>query len=204
MRPALPAKPSHLSPMVNPTKTFNSSIVDKHYVNKVTLPSKIVNSKSNKTSGSFHPATPNSDTSGLVKASLATVIPTDNSSPAASDLDSKSIQLNLSPINANKNSINDDTENGAGDSEAGIKRVSSASIKSIRNSGDHVKFSFDDQKNKSTVKGYLPSKDQTSRSSLPPKQVIIYLSTLHLCKTILLFHINKQNYSWTRLCHNPG
>ena len=144
-RPALPAKPSHLVGSVKPT---NSAIVDRH-VQKVT-PTKIVNSKN------FSKSSP-----GLVKASLATVIPSDVTNR---DLESKSIQLNLQPINSDNNT----TENGS--DTVGGKRVSSASIQNIRKSGSHVNIKFDDSSSSSAkIKTHLPGGDV--KKTLPPKQV---------------------------------
>ena len=144
-RPALPAKPSHL---VGNVKPANSAIVDRH-VQKVT-PTKIVNSKN------FSKSSP-----GLVKASVATVIPSDVTNR---DLESKSIQLNLHPINSDNNT----TENGS--DTVGVKRVSTASIQNIRKSGSHVNIKFDDSSSSSAkIKTHLPGGDV--KKTLPPKQV---------------------------------
>ena len=91
---------------------------------------------------------------GLVKASVATVIPSDSKELSRSkELGSASIQLNLHPIKA--------------DSDAeGVKRVSSSSIQNIRNSGNHVNFKFDDKKG---PRNHLPGLE--NKKTLPPKQV---------------------------------
>ena len=153
-RPALPAKPSHLSPMVN-SKPVSSAIVDRH-VHKVT-PTKIVN-KPGAFRDTSRPSAVKNGGSGLVKASVATVIPSD-SRDASKDLGSKSIQLNLHPITGGQVG----SEN---DSEMGVKRVSASSIQNIRNSGNHVNFKFDDKKG---AKNHLPGMEHNK--ALPPKQV---------------------------------
>ena len=96
----------------------------------------------------------------MVKASVATVIPSD-SRDASKDLGSKSIQLNLHPINSSQGQ--GDSEN---DAEMGVKRVSASSIQNIRNSGNHVNFKFDDKK---VAKNHLPGME--NKKVLPPKQV---------------------------------
>ena len=100
---------------------------------------------------------------GIVKASLATVIPdadVNKQDANVKDLETKSIQLNLRPINSQN-----DSENIC---ELGTKRVSPETIQSIRNSGNHVNFKFDDKSN-SNVKTHLPGKE--TKKPLPPKQV---------------------------------
>lgn len=157
-RPALPAKPSHLSPMVS-GKPVSSAIVDRH-VQKVT-PTKIVSKPGAFRDTSRPSAVKNTGGgSGLVKASVATVIPSD-SRDASKDLGSKSIQLNLHPINSSQGQ--GDSEN---DAEMGVKRVSASSIQNIRNSGNHVNFKFDDKK---VAKNHLPGME--NKKVLPPKQV---------------------------------
>ena len=153
-RPALPAKPSHL--MVS-GKPVSSAIVERH-VQKVT-PTKIVSKPGAFRDTSRPSAVKNSSGgSGLVKASVATVIPSDSRN-ASQDLGSKSIQLNLHPINMGQSH----SEN---DADMGVKRVSASSIQNIRNSGNHVNFKFDDKK---VAKNHLPGIE--NKKVLPPKQV---------------------------------
>merc|ERR1711936_1512324 len=98
--------------------------------------------------------------SGLVKASLANDIPSDTPSSEQDaktrDLENKSIQLNLRPINSES------------DNEKGTKRITSASIQNIRNSGNVVNFVFDDKSGGG--KTHLPGTSESAKSS-PPKQV---------------------------------
>ena len=160
-RPALPAKPSHLSPMVNgkTASSVRSAVADRQNVQKVT-PSKVVKSKS---PGSL--LSSQTGSSGLVKASLANVIPSDTPSreqdAKTRDLENKSIQLNLRPIKSEN-----DTEKGAND--VGTKRITSTSIQNIRNSGNVVNFVFDDKSGGG--KSHLPGSSESAKSP-PPKQV---------------------------------
>ena len=98
----------------------------------------------------------------MVKASVATVIPSDSRN-ASQDLGSKSIQLNLHPINIGQSH----SEN---DADMGVKRVSASSIQNIRNSGNHVNFKFDDKK---VAKNHLPGIE--NKKVLPPKQVSLFI-----------------------------
>ena len=143
-RPALPAKPSHLG-----GKPVSSAIVDRH-VQKVTPTKNLARPGAMRDSVRASPAR----SGGLVKASVATVIPSDSKELSRSkELGSASIQLNLHPIKA--------------DSDAeGVKRVSSSSIQNIRNSGNHVNFKFDDKKG---PRNHLPGLE--NKKTLPPKQV---------------------------------
>lgn len=112
------------------------------------------------------PAQTGSSNGGLVKASLANVIPSDSpgleQDAKTRDLEHKSIQLNLRPINSEK-----ETEKGTDDK--GTKRITSASIENIRNSGNVVNFVFNDKS--SGVKTHLPAGASDSAKSSPPKQV---------------------------------
>ena len=194
-RPALPAKPSHLSPMVNgkPASSLRSTIVDRH-VQKVT-PTKVVKSNYDKKStGAFRPAGAGAGapsqtaSSGLVKASLANVIPSDTPSSEQDaktrDLENKSIQLNLRPINSES-----DTEKGANDK--GTKRITSASIQNIRNSGNVVNFVFDDKSGGG--KTHLPGTSESAKSS-PPKQVrqLGHLQQVSPCLPVSLLAISPR------------
>ena len=104
---------------------------------------------------SSYRTTAKSDSNGLVKASIATVIPTDAN--AAQDLDHRSVHLR--PINSEAH--NDATEDAS--DLIGTKRVSQTSIENIRNGGNHVRISFDDIKK---TNSHLPAS-----KALPPKQV---------------------------------
>ena len=168
-RPALPAKPSHLSPLVPPSKpsSVRSAIVDRHLQKQTPTTTKAVRSNYDKKStGAFRAGASPAQTGsngGLVKASLANVIPSDSpgleQDAKTRDLEHKSIQLNLRPINSEK-------ETKKGTDDKGTKRITSASIENIRNSGNVVNFVFNDKS--SGVKTHLPS-DQAKSS--PPKQV---------------------------------
>merc|ERR1719361_1272726 len=161
--------------MVNgkPASSLRSTIVDRH-VQKVT-PTKVVKSTYDKKStGAFRPAGAGAGSgapsqtasSGLVKASLANVIPSDTPSSEQDaktrDLENKSIQLNLRPINSES-----DTKKGTDDK--GTKRITSASIENIRNSGNVVNFVFNDKS--SGVKTHLPAGAPDQAKGSPPKQV---------------------------------
>ena len=176
-RPALPAKPSHLSPLV-PAKpsSVRSSIVDRHLQKLTTTPSTTATTKAaksnyeKKSTGAFRAATTPAQTGsngGLVKASLANVIPSDSpgleQDAKTRDLEHKSIQLNLRPINSEK-------ETKKGTDDKGTKRITSASIENIRNSGNVVNFVFNDKS--SGVKTHLPGPGAPDPAkSSPPKQV---------------------------------
>ena len=174
-RPALPAKPSHLSPMVNgKPSSVRSSIVERH-LQKVTpttsAATKAVKSNYDKKStGALRavaaPVQTGSSNGGLVKASLANVIPSDSpgleQDAKTRDLEHKSIQLNLRPINSEK-------ETKKGTDDKGTKRITSASIENIRNSGNVVNFVFNDKS--SGVKTHLPAGASDSAKTSPPKQV---------------------------------
>ena len=160
-RPALPAKPSHLG-----GKPVSSAIVDRH-VQKVTPTKNLARPGAMRDSVRASPARSQEPgalrdsvrasparSGGLVKASVATVIPSDSKELSRSkELGSASIQLNLHPIKAES------------DGE-GVKRVSSSSIQNIRNSGNHVNFKFDDKKG---PRNHLPGLE--NKKTLPPKQV---------------------------------
>lgn len=108
---------------------------------------------------SSYRTTAKSDSNGLVKASLATVIPSE-------DLDQRSVHLSSINSGARANEITANKDATEDASDEGTKRVSQASIENIRNNGNHVKINFDDKKNNS----HLPAS-----KALPPKQVKSYL-----------------------------
>ena len=141
--------------------------MDRHLQKMTPTTTKAVKSNYDKKSpGAFRAAASPAQTGsngGLVKASLANVIPSDSpgleQDAKTRDLEHKSIQLNLRPINSEK-----ETQKGTDDK--GTKRITSASIENIRNSGNVVNFVFNDKS--SGGKTHLPS-DQAKSS--PPKQV---------------------------------
>jgi len=173
-RPVIPAKPSHLSPIVNGRgPSYNSNILDKH-VNKVT-PTSAVTSLPDKPSFPSHKHAISSpgDTGGLVKASLANVVPSDKTSAKGAkvtngvnkDVDSRPVHLKLHPIIPHVEQTQDDSNND----EEGIKRISQASIQNIRNDGNVVNFIFDDKS--ANVKSYLPGSNPPDSKNSLPKQV---------------------------------
>ena len=154
--------------------SVRSSIVDRH-LQKVTptttSATKAVKSNYDKKStGALRavaaPVQTGSSNGGLVKASLANVIPSDSpgleQDAKTRDLEHKSIQLNLRPINSEK-------ETKKGTDDKGTKRITSASIENIRNSGNVVNFVFNDKS--SGVKTHLPAGASDSAKTSPPKQV---------------------------------
>ena len=151
-RPALPAKPSHLSPIVNGKgPSFNSNILDRH-VNKVT-PSKVANSQKY-----IKIANNAGDTSGLVKASLANVIPSEPPSEINGKIStsSKPVDFSLPPKRISAE---------IGKSEEGTKTISQTSIQNIRNDGNVSNYVFDDKS--PTIKSYLPGSPPDLKSSQP-------------------------------------
>ena len=145
--------------------------MDRHLQKQTPTTTKAVRSNYDKKStGAFRAGASPAQTGsngGLVKASLANVIPSDSpgleQDAKTRDLEHKSIQLNLRPINSEK-------ETKKGTDDKGTKRITSASIENIRNSGNVVNFVFNDKS--SGVKTHLPSTgtaDQAKGS--PPKQV---------------------------------
>ena len=116
---------------------------------------------------------------GLVKASLATVIPAESSkhqdaaSPGDREADTKPILLNLRPLSSAP---------GEG-AELGTKRVTPSSIQNIRNSGNHVNFKFD--ADKTSGKTHLPGMVD-SKKTLPPKQVRFQVYLLHTCQSVAI------------------
>ena len=184
VRPALPAKPSHLSsPLSAVTKpgSFSSSIVERH-VQKVTPTKVAAPSSYSKRAGARAGAgagTAPPSRQGLVKASLATVIPAESSkhqdaaSPGDREADTKPILLNLRPLSSAP---------GEG-AELGTKRVTPSSIQNIRNSGNHVNFKFD--ADKTSGKTHLPGMVD-SKKTLPPKQVRFQVYLLHTCQPVAI------------------
>ena len=169
-RPVIPAKPSHLSPIVN--GRGSSYQHDKH-VNKVT-PTNVATSSSDKPSfpSHKHAISSRGDTNGLVKASLANVVPSDKTSAKGAkvtngvnkDVNSRPIHLKLHPIIPNS----DQTQDDSNEDEEGIKHISQASIQNIRNDGNVVNFIFDDKS--PTIKSYLPGSNPPDSKNSPPKQ----------------------------------
>jgi len=147
---------------------------DKH-VNKVT-PTNLVTSseKHSFPSHKQHAISSNGDTdTGLVKASLANVVPSDKTSAkgakvtngVSTDTDHRPVHLKLHPIVHQA----DQAQNDSLEDEEGIKRISQASIQNIRNDGNVVNFIFDDKS--PGVKSYLPGSNPPDTKNSPPKQV---------------------------------
>lgn len=121
-----------------------------------------------------HAISSNGDTDkGLVKASLANVVPSDKISAKGAkvtnnvnaDSDARPIHLKLHPLVQQA----DQTQNDSLEDEEGIKRISQASIQNIRNDGNVVNFIFDDKS--PGVKSYLPGSSPPDSKNSPPKQV---------------------------------
>jgi len=144
-RPVIPAKPSHLSPKV----AGRGLSYDKQ------VPTPAISSHQD------------SDL-GLVKASVATVVPSDKTSAVGAIVTNgvstdthRAIQLKLQPVRQNQQQTQQEEE--------GIKRISQASIQNIRNDGNVVNFNFDDKS--PNVKSYLPGSNPPDSKNSPPKQV---------------------------------
>ena len=172
-RPVIPAKPSHLSPIVNGRgSSYNSTILEKH-VNKVT-PTHIVSAASDKPAypSHKHAISSQGDSNGLVKASPANVVPSEKLSAKGSkvtnrvvnETDSRPIHLNLNPVNRHF----DKSQDANDVDEEGIKLISQASIQNIRNDGNVVNFVFDDKS--PTIKSYLPGSTAADSKNSLPKQ----------------------------------
>ena len=154
--------------------SVRSAIVDRHQQKVPPTTTKPVKSNYDKKStGALRAATApaaqtgsHNSNGGLVKASLANVIPSDSpgleQDAKTRDLEQKSIQLNLRPINSEK-------ETKKGTDDKGTKRITSASIENIRNSGNVVNFVFNDKS--SGGKSHLPGGASDSAKGCPPKQV---------------------------------